>query len=110
MFIYSKCHLFVWGISIFISVSIYGLPSEMYYLCLGKYVVTEEGTKRVKCYLLSGIFDAPAKSIFQNMIQFNGKYGCPYCLEPGETYKSSARGHVHIYPFNVTSNSGHCQL
>lgn len=29
--------------------------------------------------------DKPAKSAVSNTTQFNGKFGCPYCLNPGET-------------------------
>ena len=55
----------------------------------------------VRCILLCGSFDAPAKCLFQNMSQFNGYYGCPFCLHPGETVKTSERGHTMAYPFHV---------
>lgn len=35
------------------------------------------------------------------MSQFNGTYGCPYCLHPGETVKTSERGHTRAYPFHI---------
>ena len=59
-------------------------------------------TKTVKCILLSGTFDAPAKCLFQNMVQFNGFFGCPYCLNPGVTLKTSSTGagHSHVYPYD----------
>ena len=44
--------------------------------------------------------DAPAKSLMQNFVQFNGFSGCPYCLHRGTSVKTSARGHTHAYPFN----------
>ncbi|XP_044164670.1 uncharacterized protein LOC114974471 [Acropora millepora] len=50
--------------------------------------------------LLCGTADAPAKCLMQNFVQFNGFNGCPYCMEPGKTVKTSARGHTHAYPFN----------
>ena len=56
--------------------------------------------------LLNGVFDAPARCLFQNLVQFNGFYGCPYCLTPGETVKTSERGHTHAYPFNRDSPDG----
>lgn len=71
---------------------------------------TTIGQKLIKVYLFSGIFDAPAKSMFLNMTQFNGEYGCSYCLEPGETFKISVRGHTHIYPFNFDYTDGHTSL
>ena len=57
----------------------------------GYAIETAERSKIVRCYQLSAVFDAPAKSLFLNTIQFNGKYGCSYCLEKGETYKISER-------------------
>lgn len=54
--------------------------------------------KTVRC-ILCGTFDAPAKCLFQYMVQLNGSYGCPYCLHQGETVKTSERGHTRTYPF-----------
>lgn len=34
------------------------------------------------------------------MLQFNGSYGCPYCLMQGKTVKTSERGHTHAYPYD----------
>lgn len=36
-----------------------------------------------KLSLYGVICDSPAKAIVMNMNQFNGYYGCPYCLNPG---------------------------
>lgn len=55
---------------------------------------------KVRCLLLCGSFDAPAKCLFQCFVQYNGSYGCPYCLHPGKTVKTSERGHTMAYPFN----------
>ena len=63
--------------------------------------------KVVKAILLSGVFDAPAKCGVQNFTQYSGFYGCPYCLEKGETCWISERGHKIIYPFNLDSDTGH---
>ena len=51
--------------------------------------------------MLSGTCDLPAKAVCLNMIGHNGFYGCPYCLQPGETYftNTDGRGHVHVYPY-----------
>ncbi|XP_066925533.1 uncharacterized protein [Clytia hemisphaerica] len=75
----------------------------------GKSIMTEKGKKLLKVFLFSGIFDAPAKSMFQNIVQFNGLYGCSYCLEPGETCKAG-KGHVHAFPFNYDKIAGHTNL
>lgn len=55
--------------------------------------------------LLSGTCDIPAKAMVLNMIGHNGFYGCPKCLQPGETTKT-ARGHVHTYPFVAANPTG----
>ena len=47
-------------------------------------------TFRIK--LLFGVFDFVAKAKVLSMIQFNGKYGCPTCLHPGEH-----KDNRHIY-------------
>ncbi|KAH9385017.1 hypothetical protein HPB48_027053 [Haemaphysalis longicornis] len=41
-------------------------------------------TVQSKIYCLSCCADAPARAIMQNMYQFNGHYGCGWCLHPGE--------------------------
>ena len=72
----------------------------------GYEIEAAEGSKIVRCYLLSAVSDATTKSLFLNLIQFNGNYGCSYCLEKKETYKASEKWHTHIYPFNFESGSG----
>eukprot|EP00111_Clytia_hemisphaerica_P016517 TCONS_00048979-protein len=79
----------------------------------GEMIKTTVGEKLVKVYLLSGVFDAPAKSQFQNIVQFNGEYGCSYCLEPGKTVKvgtNGRNGHTHSFPFNFDSETGHTKM
>uniref|UniRef100_A0A1X7UJ29 Uncharacterized protein n=1 Tax=Amphimedon queenslandica TaxID=400682 RepID=A0A1X7UJ29_AMPQE len=52
-----------------------------------------EGKKRIcRIKLLFGVFDFVAKAKVLNMIQFNGKYGCPTCLDPGVH-----RNNRHLY-------------
>ena len=60
--------------------------------------LTTGETKTVTCILLSSTFDALAKCLFHNVVQFNGYFGCPYCLHPGTTIKmsSSGAGHSHV--------------
>jgi len=41
-----------------------------------------------------------------NSIQFNGKYGCAKCYQPGVTVSTSTRGHTHAYPFNAVDPVG----
>ena len=58
---------------------------------------TPAGRKVVKAILLTGIFDLPAKAAVLNMKQFNGEYGCLYCLDPGEVISRNLR----VYPYNA---------
>ena len=38
--------------------------------------------------------DAPAKSLILNVKQYNGYYGCPYCLNKGE-FEIKINSHFH---------------
>ena len=77
---------------------------------LGSTVVINEQEKILRCILLFGTFDALAKCLFQDFSQFNAFHGCPYCLIPGETAKTSANGHTHAYPFDEANlRTGHGQ-
>ena len=44
---------------------------------------TEHGERVVRAALLICSVDLPARSMCANMKQFNGKYGCIYCENPG---------------------------
>ena len=59
-----------------------------------------------KVVVIGGTADLPARSVVCNTIQFNGKYGCCKCFQPGETCKTSERGHCHIFPFREENPSG----
>ena len=59
-----------------------------------------------KGFLLFATLDKPAKCAVQNFVQFNGMYGCGRCLQPGRTEKTSARGHVHVYPYQLSDPTG----
>ncbi|XP_037269065.2 uncharacterized protein LOC142818140 isoform X1 [Rhipicephalus microplus] len=37
-----------------------------------------------KVYCITAVADAPARASMQNVLQFNGYYGCSWCLHPGE--------------------------
>lgn len=60
-----------------------------------------------KCFLLCGTCHLPTmKALVCNCMQFNGKYGCSKCLQPGETCKTSSGGHCHIFPFTAREPVG----
>ena len=52
---------------------------------------------------MAGTCDLPAKCLVLNSVQFNG---CSKCSQPGITWNTSARGHVHVYPYDVSDPSG----
>lgn len=60
----------------------------------------------VRGMLLAGSADLPARSLVLNMNNSNGNCGCAKCKQPGETLHVSARGHVHVYPFQTDDPCG----
>lgn len=67
--------------------------------------------------LLDMTVDAPAKSQWMVVKQFNGYSGCPCCEEEGEQHvigegKKKRKRTCHIYPFNKENakTSGHGTL
>lgn len=55
---------------------------------------TQDGDKILKAKLVAGVFDFPAKAMALNIMQFDGYYGCPYCLDKGF---HKHKGHLY-YP------------
>lgn len=53
-----------------------------------------------RAFLLTSACDAAARPRLKNSIQFNGKFGCDWCLHPGEMLEKGA-GMVRVYPFGV---------
>ena len=53
-------------------------------------ITTNDCIKPIRFYLLTGVFDKPAKAAILNIVQWNGEYGCSRCLQPGISYKTSA--------------------
>lgn len=46
-------------------------------------------------------FDLPAKAVMQNMSQYNGRYGCTYCLHPGKSTPTPKKISRIKYPWKV---------
>lgn len=42
--------------------------------------------------------------MMQNFKQFNGEFGCSYCLQKG-TVVEKGQGHVRVYPFKSDTES-----
>ena len=57
-----------------------------------------------KAILLGGTCHMPAKSQVLNMVQFNGFYGCPRCLQPEDTMESG-NGHTYAYQYDSDNPS-----
>ena len=56
-------------------------------------VETSNGSKTVKACLFMAVFDLPALAMACNTTQYNGKYGCLYCLDEGVHISGT-----HVYP------------
>ena len=61
----------------------------------GKIIKTKVGKKKLRAKLILATFDLIAKAMAMKFTQFNGKYGCPFCLDKG-TYEMKRT----IYPPN----------
>ena len=55
---------------------------------------TPAGLKTIRAMLLAGIFDLPAKAMVLNTVQFNGNFGCNYCIDRGININPGQ----HVYP------------
>lgn len=71
----------------------------------------------IKAIFLDMSVDAPARSMWQAIKQFNGYCGCGHCKETGENLdlgpgKKNSRRRCHVYPFNKSfaATTGHAGL
>ncbi len=53
---------------------------------------TLSGTRTLRAKLLCCIFDLPARAMALNLTQWNGRFGCTYCLDEG-----SQVSHVRLH-------------
>ena len=61
--------------------------------------LSPDGFETIRIKLLFGVFDLVAKASVLNFKQFNGAYGCPTCLHPGEYLNTQ------VYPPGQTNFS-----
>ena len=61
---------------------------------------------QMKAFVICACFDLPARASALNMIQFNGKQGCNFCLQSGCSLPTERGGHVHIFPYISESPAG----
>ena len=52
----------------------------------------------MKCLLLNGLLDLPAKCIVQETVQFNGGWGCGTCEDQGKNVTTDKGGNVRVFP------------
>ena len=55
----------------------------------GIQVSTPQGQLTAKAMLIQCSVDLPARAMVTNTKQFNGKFGCIYCYNPGTTHPSN---------------------
>jgi hypothetical protein len=60
----------------------------------------DKGTFVSRAILLAGTCDLPAKCMVCNSVQFNGRYGCSKCKQPGESVRTEKGGTVLTFPFD----------
>ncbi len=53
---------------------------------------TPSGPKTLRAKLLCCVFDLPARAMALNLTQWNGRFGCTFCLDEGSQF-----GHVRLY-------------
>ncbi|RMZ98668.1 hypothetical protein BpHYR1_010421 [Brachionus plicatilis] len=57
------------------------------------------GDKILRFFLTHGVFDKPARAAILNTVQYNGKFGCLKCYQPGQNIKSAKNGNIRVYPY-----------
>ncbi|KAL5016753.1 hypothetical protein ScPMuIL_006342 [Solemya velum] len=67
----------------------------------GLKVMTCFGKRTLKCHLLAACLDLPARALVANMKQFNGKFGCIFCFDEGQS--DPAKPMQRFYPFSDKS-------
>ena len=60
----------------------------------------------IRAMVLCGSCNLPAKASVLNFQPFNAFYGCPKCLQKGETVFTEKSGNVRCFPFQESDPSG----
>lgn len=55
--------------------------------------------QKIRAILLCGTCDLPAKSLFLNITQFNGKFGCPSCEYEGVSISTITSKSIVVFPY-----------
>ncbi|KAL7295964.1 hypothetical protein TKK_0003487 [Trichogramma kaykai] len=62
------------------------------------YDKTTNTTRNSKIIAPIATLDCPARAAVQNLMQFNGEFGCSFCEAPGQTFMLDTGGHKRVYP------------
>lgn len=57
----------------------------------------------IKVHTIASPLDSIARALLQNIMQFNGAFGCAFCLHEGEVV-TVGRGHTRVYPRVAAEN------
>ena len=58
----------------------------------------ENGMSHItKCIVLMSCLDSVARAMVQGIKQYNGKFGCGFCLHPGKRVEKG-KGTARVYP------------
>lgn len=55
----------------------------------------------IKVHTILAPVDSVERCVLQNIHQFNGEFGCSYCLHPGENIKLSEKSYLRVYKGDV---------
>jgi len=61
---------------------------------------------QVKAYTICACFDLPARASALNVIQYNGEYGCSFCEQPGNSFRTERGGTIHVFPYQPSAPKG----
>lgn len=61
-----------------------------------EYGISIDG-KNVRFFVISGVYDKPARASLLNIMSSNGHYGCIRCLQPGKTLQVSEKGNLNLF-------------
>ena len=57
-------------------------------------------SKEIKFFLVTGVYDKPAKAAVLNMMSSTGNFGCTKCTQQGESFKQDPNGIKLIFLSN----------
>ena len=67
---------------------------------------SSKGNFNIRIHIYGLLGDSPGRNLFLNMKQFNGYYGCPFCLTPGHWLAAAHKVIFDIedYPLRTVTN------